>query len=83
MKYTELSETQQVVLERDRILQLEGEHYRIELLLREAPAEELAGLIAKQGELARRIELHRAPDSDLEMADGTETVAAELEASRS
>lgn len=68
MEYTELSEAQRITIKRDRILQLEGEHYHVELLLQEATAEELSGLVAKQTELARRIALHLTSDLDPEIA---------------
>lgn len=68
MEYTVLTDAQRATIKRDRILQLEGEHYHVELLLQEATAEDLAGLVAKQTELARRIEIHLTPELTPEIA---------------
>lgn len=60
MEYTQLTPSDFAGLERERITSLEGEHYRLTLLLRET--DENSGLatqlLAQQADIERRIALH-------------------------
>jgi hypothetical protein len=59
MEYTMLTEQDFAALRRERLATLEGEHYRLSLLLAETTSADAAGeILARQAEYERRIALH-------------------------
>ena len=71
LNYTHLTTNDFEGLRRERITTLEGEHYRLALLLREALSPDVASqLVTQQADIERRIKLH-TPE--------LEVLAAELE----
>lgn len=65
MTYHELSEQQRVMLTRERVLELEGQHYRNALRRAECvDITEHERLVAEQHELERRIGVHLAPPDE-------------------
>jgi hypothetical protein len=70
MDYTQLTEKDLVALRQERVTQLEGEHFRLSLLIDEAAGEEeLTQLGARQQEVARRLDLHLAQGRQDERKD--------------
>jgi hypothetical protein len=69
MDYTHLTPNDFEGLRRERITTLEGEHYRLALLLREALSPDVASqLVTQQADIERRIKLH-APELEVRAAE--------------
>ena len=74
MEYTMLTEQDFGALRRERLATLEGEHYRLSLLLLETTSADAAGeILARQAEYERRITLHHAAPPTGESAAESET----------
>jgi hypothetical protein len=81
MEYVELNEADRTTLDRQRVLQLEGDHYRLEILIREETSEEkVAQLLEQQAEIERRVWVLRGVL--LTMSPTEETVTMEGTAER-
>lgn len=57
MEYAELTDEHRKTLRRERVLALESDHFRTQLILAEG-GDENGGLLEKCAELERRIEVH-------------------------
>jgi hypothetical protein len=69
LNYTHLTPNDFEGLRRERITTLEGEHYRLALLLREALSPDVASqLVTQQADIERRIKLH-IPESEVQAAE--------------
>lgn len=65
MEYVELTENGCETLRRERLLALEIDHYRLELLIREA-GPDTASFITQQADIGRRISLYADYNIDSE-----------------
>jgi hypothetical protein len=59
VEYTVLNAADKSTLVQQRVLQLESDHYKLELLIQEEVSEEEAArMLGQQAEIARRLELY-------------------------
>jgi hypothetical protein len=65
MEYTRLTPKDLAELRAERVTVLEGEHYRLSLLLAESQEspDSIMQLVAQMAEIERRIDLHSSPEA--------------------